>query len=160
MLFVVQSSNSIESYRHTHEIFLYHYESLLTWPFRCAQKDECKGKWLQSRKVDACLTGNMSGVVAHQSNQILLCHYCCESSGNMPCNLQSRPAQIEQFIQPTTTTIKPTTISTTMPTTMPTTLPTTIPATLATTMPTTIPTTLPTTITTLPTTTSKYCKIT
>jgi hypothetical protein len=94
----------------------------------------------------------MSGDVAQQSNIILLCHYCCESSGNIPCNLHDRPDQIEQFIQPTTTTIKPTTISTTMPTTMPTTLPTT--------MPTTMPTTLPTTITTFPTTTSKYCKIT
>jgi len=77
----------------------------------------------------------MSGVVTQHSNE-LLCHYCCESSGNVPCNLEDKPDQIEQFIQPTTTTIKPTTIPTTLP-----------------------PTTTATTIATLPTTTSKYYEI-
>ncbi|VDI36060.1 Hypothetical predicted protein [Mytilus galloprovincialis] len=78
---------------------------------RCASQEQCKGKWLQSRKTDACLTGNMTGVDASKTENSLLCHYCCESNATTPCNLHPKPDQIKLFIQPTTIPI----VSTSLP---------------------------------------------
>ncbi|CAC5411210.1 unnamed protein product [Mytilus coruscus] len=78
-------------------------QNLITRDFRrCASQEQCKGKWLQSRKTDACLTGNMTGVDASKTGNKLLCHYCCESNATTPCNLHPKPDQIKLFIQPTT----------------------------------------------------------
>ncbi|CAG2249633.1 unnamed protein product [Mytilus edulis] len=70
--------------------------------FRCATQEQCKGKWLQSKNINACLTGNMTGVDASKIGNMLLCHYCCESNTMTPCNLHPKPDQINLFIQPTT----------------------------------------------------------
>ncbi|CAG2251964.1 unnamed protein product [Mytilus edulis] len=68
---------------------------------RCASQEQCKGKWLQSKNINACLTGNMTGVDASKTGNRLLCHYCCESNTMTPCNLHPKPDQINLFLQPT-----------------------------------------------------------
>ncbi|XP_052093446.1 uncharacterized protein LOC127729631 [Mytilus californianus] len=78
-------------------------QNLITRDFRrCASKEQCKGKWLQSRRTNACLTGNMTGIEASKTGNKILCHYCCESNTMTPCNLHPKPDQINLFIQPTT----------------------------------------------------------